>query len=175
MDGGEGARVSRARLGSVMPRGSGGAGVVDVRLREVEPADLPVFFAHQADAEAAALVGLPSRDRAAFDAHWWKILHDERMRIRTILADGAVAGNVLYFERDGERLVGYWLGREHWGRGVATRALALFLALVPERPLRAHVTPRNAASRRVLEKCGFVLVGAKGAGGDALLVLELAA
>lgn len=149
--------------------------MVDVRLREVEPDDLPIFFAHQSDAGAAALVGLPSRDRAAFDAHWAKILHDGSIRIRTIVTEGEVAGHVLSFEREGARFVGYWLGREHWGRGVATRALTLFLALIPERPLRAHVMPHNGASRRVLEKCGFVVVGAKGAGADELLVLELAA
>lgn len=144
----------------------------DVRLRGVSLADLDAFFAHQSDAGAAALVGLPSRDRPAFDAHWAKILRDGRVLVRTVLADGVVAGHVLAFERDGERLVGYWLGREHWGRGVATRALSLFLDLVPERPLRAHVTPRNGASRRVLEKCGFVVVGTLREGADGLLVLE---
>src|SRR5690606_18859114 len=41
-----------------------------VRLRDVEPDDLPVFYAHQRDAEAARMAGFPSRDRAAFDAHW---------------------------------------------------------------------------------------------------------
>ena len=145
---------------------------VDVRLREVRLADLPAFFEHQSDAGAATMVGLPSRERAAFDAHWAKILRDERVLVRTVLAEGRVAGHVLAFERDGERLVGYWLGREHWGRGVATRALAQLLRLVPERPLRAHVTPHNGASRRVLEKCGFVQVGQLQEGADRLLVLE---
>lgn len=147
----------------------------DVRLRGVSLADLDAFFTHQSDAGAATLVGLPSRDQAAFDAHWGRILRDDRILIRTVLADGAVAGHVLTFERDGERLVGYWLGRKHWGRGIATRALAQFLGVVPGRPLRAHVTPHNLASRRVLEKCGFVLVGETRADGDPLLVLELRA
>lgn len=145
----------------------------DVLLRPVEPSDLPIFFEHQSDAGAAALVGLPSRDRAAFDAHWAKLLGEGRVVVRTVLADGRVAGNVLAFERDGERLVGYWLGREHWGRGVATRALGLFLPLVPHRPLRAHVATHNLASRRVLEKCGFQAIGEVEHGGATLVALEL--
>ena len=51
--------------------------------------------------------------------------------------------------------VGYWIGKEHWGQGVATRALAAFLQFVTERPLRAHVAAHNVGSIRVLEKCGF--------------------
>jgi RimJ/RimL family protein N-acetyltransferase len=51
--------------------------------------------------------------------------------------------------------VGYWLGRSYWGRGIATRALALFLPLVPARPLYAHVASHNTGSMRVLVKCGF--------------------
>ena len=74
---------------------------------------------------------------------------------RTILADGAVAGNVVSWLQDGERLVGYWIGREHWGRGIATRALAELLREIEERPLYAHVARHNVGSIRVLEKCGF--------------------
>ena len=82
---------------------------------------------------------------------------------RTILADGQVAGNIGSWDQSGEREVGYWLGREFWGRGIATRALELFLTEVTIRPLYAHVVRHNRASRRVLEKCGFIVVGAAGA------------
>jgi hypothetical protein len=60
------------------------------------------------------------------------------------------------------REVGYWLGREFWGQGIATQALALFLEEEPTRPLVAHVAKHNIGSRRVLEKCGFVVVSAAG-------------
>jgi RimJ/RimL family protein N-acetyltransferase len=86
---------------------------------------------------------------------------------RTILADGVVAGHALSFERDGRRLVGYWLAREHWGRGIATRALAAFLEVLPQRPLHATVAEHNAASLRVLAKAGFEVCG-RDAGGLAL-------
>jgi len=82
---------------------------------------------------------------------------------RTILCDGQVAGNILSWDAADGREVGYWLGREFWGRGIATRALELLLEELRMRPLYAHVVRHNAASRRVLEKCGFVVVGAAGA------------
>ena len=59
--------------------------------------------------------------------------------------------------QDDVRLVSYWIGKEHWGKGVATRALAAFLHIVTERPLHARVAKHNVASIRVLEKCGFSL------------------
>jgi L-fuculose-phosphate aldolase len=128
-----------------------------VRLREVAEADLPILFEHQADPEAARLAAFPSRDREAFLAHWARILADPQVTARTILFEGQVAGNIVGFERSGRRLVGYWIGREYWGRGVASRALALFLRQEPTRPLYAHVARHNIASRRVLEKCGFTI------------------
>lgn len=128
----------------------------DVRLRDVEPTDLPIFFEHQIDAEATRMAAFPSRDRAAFDAHWaTNILGNPAAITQAILVDGHVAGNIGSWSQEGVRLVGYWLGSEYWGKGVATRALAAFLHLVTERPLHAHVARHNIGSIRVLEKCGF--------------------
>jgi RimJ/RimL family protein N-acetyltransferase len=84
---------------------------------------------------------------------------DADVRLQTILVDGRVAGNVVSFESEGRRLVGYWIGREFWGRGIASRALALFLRYDTVRPLEALVAKHNAGSIRVLEKNGFVRVG----------------
>ena len=126
-----------------------------VTLREVRDEDLPVFFVHQSDPESNRMASFPARDQEAFDAHWAKIRADASIVLRTILVDGTVAGNLVSFEQGGAREVGYWIGREFWGRGVATRALALFLEIVTTRPLHAVLAPHNVASRRVLEKCGF--------------------
>jgi RimJ/RimL family protein N-acetyltransferase len=128
----------------------------EVELREVEPGDLPAIYEHQADPVASAMAEFRSRDRPAFDAHWAKVLADPAVMIRTIVVDGEVAGAVQSWPGDGQRLAGYWIGRELWGRGIASAALAQFLELDRERPLHAHVAKANAGSRRVLEKCGFV-------------------
>jgi RimJ/RimL family protein N-acetyltransferase len=130
-----------------------------ISLREVQESDLPIFFEHQRDPLANQLAAFPARDRDAFMAHWAKIMQDESVILKTILFKGRVAGNVLNFEMDGEREVGYWLGREFWGKGIATQALSAFLTQVQMRPLYAHVARHNVASRRVLEKCGFTLSG----------------
>lgn len=128
----------------------------DVRLRDVEPGDLPIFYEHQLDADAARMAAFASRDRAAFDAHWaTNILGNPAAVTRTIVFNDKVTGNIGSWTQDGVRLVGYWIGKEHWGKGVATRALAAFLQVVKERPLHAHVARHNVGSIRVLEKCGF--------------------
>jgi RimJ/RimL family protein N-acetyltransferase len=51
--------------------------------------------------------------------------------------------------------MGYWIGREFWGRGVATTAVRLYLTEVTERPIHAFVALHNVGSQRVLEKNGF--------------------
>ncbi len=130
-----------------------------ILLRDVIASDLPVFFQHQLDPEATAMAAFPSRDEESFMAHWAKIMADEANILKTILFDGQVAGNVVCWEQGGERAVGYWLGREFWGRGIATRALKEFLGIVTTRPLLARVAKHNLASRRVLEKCGFKMIG----------------
>ena len=128
-----------------------------VRLRPVEDRDLPVLYEHQRDADAASLADVPSREWDAFVAHWARIRADPANETRVVDVDGEVAGNVLSFVRDGRREIGYWLGREFWGRGLATAAVQALLDEISERPLYGYVARRNAASRRVLEKCGFTV------------------
>lgn len=130
-----------------------------VLLRDVTEEDLPAFFEHQRDPAAAEMAAFPSRDRAAFTEHWRRSIGDDSVITKAVLVDGRVAGNVVSFERSGQRLVGYWLGRDYWGQGVATEALAAFLAHEPTRPLHARVAKHNIGSIRVLEKCGFTICG----------------
>jgi RimJ/RimL family protein N-acetyltransferase len=141
-----------------------------VALRPVEPSDLPIFYEHQRDPVAVAMAGVGGRDRERFDEHWARILADDAVMIRTVVVDGEVAGNVLSFERSGRREVGYWLARDHWGRGVATAALVAFLGVERSRPLYAGVVPANGGSLRVLERCGFAVCGEDD---DGLLILRL--
>ena len=138
---------------------------LDVRLRAVRDDDLEIFFAHQEDPEANRMANFDARDRDAFMAHWAKILRDRTVVVRTIEWEGRVAGNVVSWEHDGERDVGYWVGRDLWGKGVATGALSAFLAELRTRPLHAHVAAHNVGSIRVLEKCGFERTSSQAADG----------
>jgi RimJ/RimL family protein N-acetyltransferase len=128
-------------------------------LRPVTDSDLPSLFEQQLDPEATAMAAFPSRDEEAFYAHSRKIMADETVIFRAIVSDGQIAGSIGSWEQDDKREIGYWLGREFWGKGIATQALAQYLKVETIRPLFAHVAKHNVASRRVLEKCGFTVVG----------------
>ena len=129
-----------------------------VTLRPVTDADTETLFAFQAEPEGSAMAVFPSRDRAAFEAHQAKILADPTTGFRVIEADGVVVGSIFSWNDGDDRAVGYWLGRDHWGRGYATEALVAFLEVDRVRPMTAYVAVQNVASRRVLEKAGFVAV-----------------
>ncbi|CAN5669361.1 GNAT family N-acetyltransferase [soil metagenome] len=129
-----------------------------VTLRDVTEDDVAIFFRHQLDPEATGMAAFPARDREAHKAHWDKILGAESVVTKTIV-DGGVAGNVVSWVQDGHREIGYWIGKEHWGKGIATEAVARFLDLVTDRPLYAWVAEHNIGSIRVLEKCGFTFSG----------------
>jgi len=129
-----------------------------VELRETVEDDLPILFRNQADPGASAMAAFPSRDWEAFVAHQAKIGANPDMLKQTVVVDGEVAGDIGSWPDEADRNVGYWIGRDFWGRGVATAALRAFLELETTRPLTAHVAVHNLGSRRVLEKCGFVVV-----------------
>lgn len=136
----------------------GGTTRAQVRLREIQNADLPIFFEQQLDRQAikqAAFTSEDPADRAAFDAHWARIRADDQILLRTILLGDQVAGYLASFERFGTREISYWLGRPFWGCGVATSAVQAFLQIITLRPLYARAASDNLASLRVLEKNGF--------------------
>jgi RimJ/RimL family protein N-acetyltransferase len=130
-----------------------------VQLRDVIADDLPIFFEQQLDPTATQMANFPPRDRDTFMTHWTtKVLGHEAVGVKTILYDTHVAGNIVCWKQDGRSLIGYWLGKEYWGKGIATQALTEFLRQVTPRPLYAYVAQHNLASKRVLEKCGFTVV-----------------
>ena len=130
-----------------------------VAIRPVEDDDLPILYAHQTDPVAAAMAVFPIRSPEAFFEHWATIRAIPTNTTRTVLVDDVVVGNIMSWVHDDEREVGYWIGREHWGRGYATQALRLLLAEIADRPVQAHIALHNVGSQRVVEHCGFVRVG----------------
>ena len=132
-------------------------------LRDVVNDDLPFFFEYQLDQEANHMAAFTAKDptnQDTFMAHWHRILADETNIVQTILFHGHVAGSVSSYEEEGRPEVTYWLGKEYWGKGIATRALREFLTQHNQtRPIYARVAKDNPGSRRVLEKCGFTVIG----------------
>jgi len=131
-------------------------------LRDVLQGDLAVFFANQIDEDADFMAAFTAKDRfdkEAFDKHWKKVMSDPAVHIKTILVTDHVAGYVLSYEENGRPEVSYWLGKDYWGKGLATCALLDFLKHEnTTRPIYARTAKDNHASRRVLEKCGFKII-----------------
>lgn len=131
-----------------------------VRLRRTEVADVPALFRIQLDPAGNELAGTKPRDREAFEARWRDILRpgsSAGVVPRVILVDGLLVGSINVFPQEGTESIGYWIAREHWGRGIATRAIRLLLDEVATRPLFARVIAHNVASVRALERNGFVV------------------
>jgi [ribosomal protein S5]-alanine N-acetyltransferase len=77
--------------------------------------------------------------------------------------DGEAVGGISFMiQTDVQRVsaeIGYWLGEAHWGKGIATDAVAAITryAIDTHRLTRLFglVFDYNTASARVLEKCGY--------------------
>lgn len=133
------------------------AAISHIRLRLIVQDDLPRLYEFNLDPEANRLAATIPRSADAFEAHWEKVLADPNVVVKAISVGNALAGSICCFKLDGYDSVGYWLGQEFWGQGIASRALELLLKEVSIRPLHARVATSNRASLRVLQKCGFVV------------------
>lgn len=99
------------------------------------------------------------------DAAWW--IANSGTTHFALEIDGSVGGGIGFdrdedvFRRSAE--VGYWLGKKHWGKGIASAALSALTDHVFTTTdivrLYAGVFAWNPASARVLEKSGYVLEG----------------
>jgi RimJ/RimL family protein N-acetyltransferase len=138
--------------------------VRDVALRPVQDGDLDALFEQMRDPEAvrmAAFTPKDPNDRSAFDAHQARVRTSPDITHRAVTCDGQLVGSIASFTVDGQTEITYWIDRAAWGQGIATRAVALLLELVPDRPLYARAASDNAGSLRVLHKSGFAAVGAE--------------
>lgn len=150
-------------------------------LRAVEDADLDSFYRYQLDAEArrqAAFVSAERDSREAFDAHWARIRSLDTVWIRSIVMKNVIGtgdgresdqlvGNIARFFRGDQAEVTYWIDRRYWGQGIASSALRRLVDEVSDRPMYGRTVADNIGSRRVLEKCGFQLVGSERAYAEA--------
>ena len=135
---------------------------INITLAEVKKDDLNVFFQFQLDKEAsylAAFTAKDTNDETAYIERYSRYLTDPSIHMRTIMADGEIAGSISKYVMEEEAEITYWIDRKFWGKGIATAALSAFLQIEQSRPIYGRVAFDNFGSQRVLEKCGFVKIG----------------
>jgi len=150
-----------------------------LRLRELEEGDLEPVLAYRSDPEVVRYLGISApHTRAQVGEYVYASRQQRRLTRRTDLElgillayDGRLIGDcglrLIYADENATRpyaaLLGFILQREHWGRGYATEAARSVLRFAFEEleleAVYAGCLPENTASRRVLEKSGFVLEG----------------
>ena len=133
--------------------------ILPIELRDVTDDDLPILFEFQRDPASNVMADVAPRDDEAFQARWKELRSDSNALVKIITVEETVVGVVLSFIRKGVRELGYWIGRDYWGRGLASRAVAAFLPYDSQRPLTAIVVKDNLRSLRVVEKNGFIRTG----------------
>lgn len=92
-------------------------------------------------------------------------MHSEPETSFAIEAEGECVGAAGIRVLDGDSRytaeIGYWLGEDRWGKGIATEVVKALTAYAfarhPIARIQAHVFAGNTASSRVLEKSGFTL------------------
>jgi RimJ/RimL family protein N-acetyltransferase len=139
-------------------------------IRELEAGDAPAIARHADDpAVACTLRDLFPSPYALGDAEAFIAKFNGTLP-RTVFAIATrseACGAIGFFPgRDVYRYsaeIGYWIGREYWGRGIMTRAVEAFTSYVFDNfdihRLYAGIFSSNPASARVLEKAGYVKEG----------------
>ncbi|MGN6341323.1 MAG: GNAT family N-acetyltransferase [Ginsengibacter sp.] len=135
----------------------------EIKLRPTELSDLDYLFEFQLDKEGGYLAAFMPKnhdDKSAYLAKYTKLLNDPTVNNQTIMVDNTIAGSIAKFVIEGDAEITYWIDRKFWNRGIATKALNDFLAIETTRPLFGRVAFDNFGSQKVLEKSGFVKIGA---------------
>ncbi len=133
-----------------------------IKFRKTEVDDLEFLFKFQLDKEAMNLAAFTPKDpadKSAFISKYTKLLSDPTVNNQTIIIDNIIVGSIAKFEIDGKAEVTYWIDKNYWGKGIATKALEYLLTIENTRPIIARVAFDNIGSQKVLEKCGFVKIG----------------
>lgn len=139
-----------------------------IALRPIAAGDAPrvqLLAGERSVAEATALIPHPYPDGAAeawiaTQAGDWSAGREYTYAIE---AESDLVGVVGLRTVSGEQdNLGYWIGRPYWGRGYATAAASAVIALafscLEFDVVTASHLSHNAASARVLEKCGMSLL-----------------
>jgi ribosomal-protein-alanine N-acetyltransferase len=138
-------------------------------LRELRTGDAEVIFALRSDPEVMRYVSRPlaasitEADEFIRNAHEGRANNDAVVWGITLHGDDRLIGTVAFWRvmKEHHRAeIGYTLLPAHWGKGIVSEALAAILdhgfGVLKFHSVEANTDPDNSASRRVLEKAGFV-------------------
>lgn len=141
-------------------------------LRDHRPEDVDTLFQIRSDERTMGYIGRP---RATSRADAQELIDRvQRQRLTNeclawVVADGTterMLGSIGLYRLKPEHdtaEVGYQLHPDHWGRGIMTEALEVVtrytLGPLGFHRIEAITDPRNIASRRLLERCGYALEG----------------
>jgi RimJ/RimL family protein N-acetyltransferase len=133
-----------------------------IQLRPTEISDLEYLFEFQLDKEGGYLAAFMPKNHADKEAYLrkhTKFLGDPTINNQTIMVGNRIVGSIAKFVIEGDAEITYWIDRNFWGQGIATKALKDFLVIETTRPLFGRTAFDNFGSQKVLEKCGFVKTG----------------
>ncbi len=136
---------------------------LDIKLKPTKVSDLDILFQFQLDKEGgylAAFMPKDPTDKSAYLSKHKKLIADPTVNIQTILFDNIIVGSIAKFVMEGDTEITYWIDRNYWGQGIATKALKEFLSIETSRPIFGRVAFDNFGSQKILEKCGFVKIRA---------------
>ena len=135
---------------------------MDITLVKTRVSDLDTLFLFQLDKEANDLAAFTTKDpsnKEAYITKYTKLVNDPKIHNKTIYLDNKIVGSIAKFEMEGQAELTYWIDKNHWGKGIATKALTEFLKIETSRPIYGRAASDNIGSRKVLEKCGFKSIG----------------
>lgn len=139
---------------------------VNVLLRKFELGDMSSLLLHANNPNVARYLRdiFPSPYTEP-DAKWWlsEGCNLPDTLVRAIDIDGECVGSIGITYPGGEHShsveLGFWLGEEYWGQGIASQAVSKMTEIALNEPeicrVFAHVAGLNLPSMRVLEKCGY--------------------
>ncbi len=131
---------------------------IPLELRPTIESDLDRLFSFHIEAEAHFMAAFTEKDpknKSKYMKKWRNLMASETVNIQSILLQGEIIGSVMAYEMDKVTHISYWIGKDYWGKGIATKATSLFLSSFPKRPIYGHAAADNIGSRKVLERCGF--------------------
>ncbi|MGE0190149.1 MAG: GNAT family N-acetyltransferase [Steroidobacteraceae bacterium] len=138
-------------------------------LRLLTPADGKAFHTLTNDPKIATVIPFLSYPVAKkITDEWIEKNNGSTARVYGIFSkDGVLMGQVGVHLNEGDEIeVGYWIGSDFKGRGLASASLSLIIDALfktgTDKAIYAECSPSNQASQRVLEKNGFTATATPG-------------